>query len=89
MAFLNSYPFRYAVVENLRNFLSQFNTSDPIWFGYNRTRFAEAKDAIGFHEGAGMNQVFRDIIHFAKQSSFKNLGYVLSREATRRFAEIG
>ncbi|XP_046454474.1 glycoprotein-N-acetylgalactosamine 3-beta-galactosyltransferase 1-like [Daphnia pulex] len=55
----------YAILENLRYFLSSYNTSKPLWFGHK----------------------FKTIV---KQGYFSGgAGYVLSKEATRRFVEEG
>jgi glycoprotein-N-acetylgalactosamine 3-beta-galactosyltransferase len=57
-------PFlRYAIVENLRYFLSTYNTSEPLYFG-NRFKL-------------NVNQSYM----------VGGAGYVLSREAVRRFVE--
>lgn len=55
----------YAILENMRYFLSAYNTSKPLWFGHK----------------------FKTIV---KQGYFSGgAGYVLSKEATRRFVEEG
>ena len=55
----------YAIMENMRYFLSAYDTNEPMWFGYK----------------------FKAIV---KQGYFSGgSGYILSKEALRRFAEIG
>jgi len=54
----------YVIVENLRYLLSSYNTSEPIWFGFE----------------------FKVIVPDGYMSG--GAGYVLSKEAVRRFAEI-
>ena len=54
----------YVIVENLRYLLSSYNTSDPIWFGFE----------------------FKVIVKDGYMSG--GAGYVLSKEAVRRFAEV-
>nr|CAH0099549.1 unnamed protein product [Daphnia galeata] len=55
----------YAIMENMRYFLSSYNTSKPLWFGHK----------------------FKTIV---RQGYFSGgAGYVLSKEATRRFVEEG
>ncbi len=39
--------YRYIIVENLRYFLSAFNTSEPMWFGHKYKTNVTA----GFHSG--------------------------------------
>ena len=55
----------YAIMENMRYFLSAYNTSDPMWFGYKFDKYVRQ----GFFSGGA--------------------GYILSKEALKRFAKIG
>ncbi|XP_070209453.1 glycoprotein-N-acetylgalactosamine 3-beta-galactosyltransferase 1-B-like isoform X1 [Littorina saxatilis] len=55
----------YVIMENLRHFLSQKNTSEPVYFGYRFKPFVKQ----GYNSGGA--------------------GYVLSREALRRFGKQG
>jgi hypothetical protein len=50
--------FRYIIVENLRYFLSGFNTSKPMWFGH---KF-KAHVKNGYFSGGAGN---KSIIHFS------------------------
>ncbi|KAK7110596.1 hypothetical protein V1264_014440 [Littorina saxatilis] len=55
----------YVIMENLRHFLSQQNTSEPVFFGYRFRHWVTQ----GYYSGGA--------------------GYVLSREALRRFGRNG
>ncbi|ESO90966.1 hypothetical protein LOTGIDRAFT_191447 [Lottia gigantea] len=63
--FLKADDDTFIVVENLRKFVSNFSSSEPIYFGHNFMRYFKQ----GYMSGGA--------------------GYVLSREALKRFVTIG
>lgn len=82
-------PNRYAILENLRYFLSSYNTSKPLWFGH---KFKTIVKQGYFSGGAGIinshDTTFRKRFKLGAHFQIK-IGYVLSKEATRRFVEEG
>ncbi|XP_046445502.1 glycoprotein-N-acetylgalactosamine 3-beta-galactosyltransferase 1-like isoform X2 [Daphnia pulex] len=63
--FLKADDDSFVILENLRFYLSNFNTSDPFYFGHKFKAYIKS----GYMQGGS--------------------GYVLSKEALRRFVEIG
>ncbi|KAI9551442.1 hypothetical protein GHT06_021775 [Daphnia sinensis] len=63
--FLKADDDSFVILENLRYYLSIFNTSDPLYFGHKFKAYIKS----GYMQGGS--------------------GYVLSKEALRRFVEIG
>ncbi|KAK4010685.1 hypothetical protein OUZ56_019816 [Daphnia magna] len=87
--FLKADDDTYVIVENLRYFLSGFNTSQPLYFGH---KFKTIVKNGYFSGGAGKlfnltTNFVEFVIPFANDYFFQ--GYALSKEATRRFATIG
>ena len=72
---------RYTIVENLRNFVSPYNSSLPYFFGrkFNITNFVFFSGGAGKQSGCRWSSML--IICFS--------GYILSREALRRVFELG
>ena len=70
----------FVVVENLRNLLKDFNTTDPISFGHNFKYLGVSKMVI-------MICMYSLV---SVQGYFSGgAGYVLSKEALRRFTQVG
>ena len=61
--FLKTDDDTFMIMENLRYFLKDYNSSDPVYFG-------------------------RRYKTFVKQGYMSGAGYVLSKEALRRFVEV-
>ena len=72
---------RYTIVENLRNFVSPYNSSLPYFFGrkFNITNFVFFSGGAGKQSGCRWSSML--ITCFS--------GYILSREALRRVFELG
>ena len=79
----------YVVVENLRYFLSGFNTTEPLWFGHKIKLFVKQ----GYFSG-GAGEIFPILYQYLillviNKNKMHKLGYVLSKEAAKRFVEHG
>jgi glycoprotein-N-acetylgalactosamine 3-beta-galactosyltransferase len=82
--------YSYVVLENLRYFLSPYNTSKPLWFGH---KYKTDVKAGYFSGGAGIvyqiNQYYYRGWMIFFEIEFISSGYVLSKEATKRFVTEG
>ncbi|XP_057379261.1 LOW QUALITY PROTEIN: glycoprotein-N-acetylgalactosamine 3-beta-galactosyltransferase 1-like [Daphnia carinata] len=83
--FLKADDDSFVILENLRYYLSIFNTSDPLYFGHKFKAYIKSGYMQG---GSGYIKFSRDLAQVLYNLVMK-IGYVLSKEALRRFVEIG
>ena len=79
------YSDSYTIVENLRSYLSEFNSSLPLFLG-RQFYFGES---IYMSGGAGMFSWSTTELSLICNVIFFLVGYVLTKDALRRFVELG
>lgn len=83
--FNNALDDRFIVPENLRYFLSIYNTSDPLYFGHKFKAYIKN----GYMQG-GSGEICVDRYDLIGSDFFLIVsGYVLSKESLRRFVKVG